>query len=189
MVETNPNGRLEAFCDGVFAIAITLLVIDLAVPAPDAVRSTPNLWAALGRMAPVVFAFVLSFLVILITWFNHTAALRLVDKSTPAFVYANGLLLLTVAIVAFPTALLGEYILTDYAAPAVVIYNAVAALQAATWVLVTEAALRGKLTRNETATASMRVNCRNGYFGFGLYHASCDLRPSGSRRSSRSSRR
>ena len=75
MVETNPNGRLEAFCDGVFAIAITLLVIDLAVPAPDTVRSTPDLWAALGRMAPVVFAFVLSFLVILITWFNHTAAL------------------------------------------------------------------------------------------------------------------
>ena len=171
MAETNPNVRLEAFSDGVFAIAITLLVIELAVPAPEAVGSTADLWAALGHMAPTMFSFVLSFLVILITWVNHAAFLKLLDKSSSTFVYANGLLLLTVAVIPFPTALLGEYLLTDMAAPAVVIYNAVIVLQAAGWVLMAESALRGKLTKNETSTSSMRVNGRNGYFAIVLYTA------------------
>jgi uncharacterized membrane protein len=171
VADTNPNGRLEAFSDGVFAIAITLLVIELTVPAPDTIRSTAGLWAALAHMGPLLFSFVLSFLVILITWVNHAALMKLVDKSAPAFVYANGLLLLTVVIIPFPTALLGEYLLTDHAGAAVFIYNAVIALQAVAWVLVAGSALRGKLTRNETSTASMRVNGRNGYFAIVLYTA------------------
>jgi len=171
MAELNPNGRLEAFSDGVFSIAITLLVIELAVPAAATVRSTGDLWAALARMAPTIFSFVLSFLVILITWVNHAAFLRLMDKSAPAFVYANGLMLLTVAVVPFPTALLGEYILTDHAAPAVVVYDGVLALQAVAWVLIGEAALRGRLTKNETSTASMRMNRRRAYFAVALYTA------------------
>jgi TMEM175 potassium channel family protein len=173
--EPNPNGRLEAFSDGVFAIAITLLVIDFAVPSPENIGSDMDLWAALGHMAPVVFSFVLSFTVILITWFNHHAALRLVDRSSPSFLYANGLLLLTVAIIPFPTALLGEYLLTDHSAPAVVVYNAVLSLQAVGWVLLSEAALRGNLTRNATSRASMRVNNRNGYFAMLLYAALAGL--------------
>jgi len=169
MAEANPHGRLEAFSDAVFAIAITLLVIELAVPEPESVETTTDLWVALVRLGPRVFSFVLSFLVILITWVNHAGFLRLVDKSTHAFVYANGLLLFTVAIIPFPTALLGQYVLTDRAAPAVVIYNAVIALQAVAWILLADAALRGRLTRGETSMATMRANRRNGYFAVGLY--------------------
>jgi uncharacterized membrane protein len=171
MAETNPNGRLEAFSDGVFAIAITLLVIDFAVPAHRDVGSERDLWQALLGMAPTVFSFLLSFVVILITWVNHQAALKLVDKSAPSFLYANGLLLLTVAVIPFPTALLGEYLLTDSAAPAVVVYNGVIVLQAVGWVLVAETALGNRLARNATAEAWMRVNRRNGYGAIGLYGA------------------
>jgi len=46
MAETNPNSRLEAFCDGVFAIALTLLVIDIKIPATEKINSTADFWSA-----------------------------------------------------------------------------------------------------------------------------------------------
>lgn len=165
----NPNSRLEAFCDGVFAIAVTLLVIDIRIPSTAEVESTTELWRQLLHLLPAVLAFVLSFAVILITWVNHHAALKLVDKSSPSFVYANGFLLLTVAFIPFPSALLGEYVASDHAAPAVVLYDAVLAVQAVAWVLVCRAVLAGGLARDERGTATIRVNGRYGTFAFILY--------------------
>jgi uncharacterized membrane protein len=112
---------------------------------------------------------VLSFAIILITWVNHHAAFRLVNKSSAAFMYANGFLLLTVVFMPFPTALVGEYLLTDHVAPAVVIYNAVTGLQAVGWVLVSGAALRDRLTKDEKSTLAMRNNRRNAYFALVVY--------------------
>src|SRR5215831_707694 len=102
----NHNSRLEAFCDGVFAIALTLLIIEIKIPAPEHINTTGDLWLALKHLLPSVYAFVLSFCIILITWVNHHAALRLVNKSSYPFIYANGFLLLTVVFMPFPTALL-----------------------------------------------------------------------------------
>ena len=102
MEEKNPNVRLETFCDGVFAIALTLLIIDIKIPSTENISTTAELWLALEHLAPSIFAFLLSFIVILITWVNHHAALGLVHKSSPHFIYANGLLLLTVVFVPFP---------------------------------------------------------------------------------------
>src|SRR3954467_12717799 len=99
------TARLEAFCDGVFAIALTLLVIDLRLDAPDDIGSTRDFWKALQHLAPTLVAFLLSFVVVFIAWVNHHAALKLVNKSSAAFIYANGLLLLTVVFIPFPTAL------------------------------------------------------------------------------------
>src|SRR5262245_37702394 len=125
MTDSHPNTRLEAFCDGVFAIALTLLIIDIKIPASEEIRTSRELWLALKHLGPSMFAFVLSFVVILITWLNHHRFFRQLNKSSAPFVYANGLLLLSVVFMPFPTALVGEYLLTDHAAPAVVIYNAV----------------------------------------------------------------
>ena len=47
MAETNPNSRLEAFCDGVFAIALTLLIIDIKIPSTAEINNTPGFWHAL----------------------------------------------------------------------------------------------------------------------------------------------
>lgn len=165
----NPNARLEAFCDGVFAIALTLLIIDIGIPATVEIKDTPEFWTALKNILPSIFAFLLSFIVIFITWVNHHASLKLVARTSPSFIYANGLLLLTVVFIPFPTALLGEYILTDHAAPAVVLYNAVIALQAIAWILLGSAVLGNRLTRNEASTVVMRANTRNGYFAFVVY--------------------
>jgi uncharacterized membrane protein len=125
MADPHPNTRLEAFCDGVFAIALTLLIIDIKIPASEGIGTTRELWFAVRHLGPSIIAFVVSFAIIFITWVNHHRFFRLVNKSSARFVYANGFLLLTVVFMPFPTGLVGEYLLTDHAAPAVVIYNSV----------------------------------------------------------------
>src|SRR5207253_1258806 len=115
----------------------------------DSLQTTSALWTALRQLGPSVFAFVLSFAIILITWVNHDATLKLVRGSSAPFIYANGLLLLTVVFIPFPTALLGEFIRSDHATPAVVVYNAVLAVQGMAWILVTGAALKDQLNRDE----------------------------------------
>ena len=169
MADPHPNTRLEAFCDGVFAIALTLLIIDIKIPASERIGSTRELWRALGHLAPSFFAFVLSFAIILITWVNHHRFFKLVNKSSGSFVYANGFLLLTVVFMPFPTGLVGEYLLTDHAAPAVVIYNSVTAVQSAGWILVSGAVLRNRLTKDEKSTVLVREAHRNGYVALVVY--------------------
>jgi uncharacterized membrane protein len=83
----NANTRLEAFCDGVFAIAITLLIIEVGIPAGAEITDTAEFWAALQHLLPSIFAFILSFVVIFITWVNHQVSLKLVAGSShpPSF--------------------------------------------------------------------------------------------------------
>ena len=169
MTVAHPNTRLEALCDGVFAIALTLLILDVRLPATESIASTAEVWRALSHLAPSIFGFVLSFGVILITWVNHHATLKLVNGSSASFIYANGFLLLTVVSLPFPTGLLGAFLWTDHAAPAVLLYNAVLAIQAIGWVLVSGVALKIPLTRDERSTAMMRVSNRNGYVAFAFY--------------------
>jgi uncharacterized membrane protein len=169
MADPHPNSRLEAFCDGVFAIALTLLIIDIKIPASEGIGTTRELWLALRHLAPSIIAFVLSFAIILITWVNHHRFFRLVHKSSGPFVYANGFLLLSVVFMPFPTGLVGEYLLTDHVAPAVVIYNSVTAVQAVGWILVSGAALRNRLAKDEKSTLLMRDSHRNGYFALVVY--------------------
>jgi TMEM175 potassium channel family protein len=103
--------RLEAFSDGVFAIAITLLVLDLTVPGKQQ-AADGGLAAALGRQWPAYSAYLVSFLIIGIIWVNHHTVfdnVRLVNRQV---LFANLALLLFVSVLPFPTRLLAEY-LTD----------------------------------------------------------------------------
>jgi len=104
-------GRLEAFSDGVMAIAITLLVLDLVVPSREELaRGHESLARALGHLWPSYFAFVVSFMVIGIMWVNHHAMFRMVRKVDRLILFANLLLLLTLSALPFPTRLLAEYL-------------------------------------------------------------------------------
>jgi TMEM175 potassium channel family protein len=169
MNEHNSNARLEALSDGVFAIAMTLLVIEVRAPDPESIGSAADLWGALRHALPTIAAFLLSFTVIFITWVNHHALIRSIPRTSATFLFANGFLLLTVAFIPFPTALLGEFILTDRAAPAVVLYNAVLVPQAVAWILITRSALRGGLARDVDGEAALRLRERNGYGAMVLY--------------------
>jgi uncharacterized membrane protein len=64
MAETNVNSRIEAFRDGVFAVALTLLVIDIKVPSHEATGSTAATWFALQHLLPSVITFLLSFTIV-----------------------------------------------------------------------------------------------------------------------------
>ncbi|WP_426509551.1 TMEM175 family protein [Dactylosporangium sp. McL0621] len=101
--------RIEAFSDGVFAIAITLLVLELAVPSREE-AAEGGLGRALAHEWPAYFAYLVSFMVIGIIWVNHHAMfdkVRLVDRPV---LFANLALLLTVSLIPFPTRLLSEYL-------------------------------------------------------------------------------
>jgi uncharacterized membrane protein len=101
--------RLEAFSDGVFAIAITLLVLDLAVP-PREGSPEGHLAGELGHQWPSYFAYLVSFLVIGIIWVNHHTVfdrVRLIDRPV---MFVNLALLLIVSAIPFPTHLLAEYL-------------------------------------------------------------------------------
>ncbi|MEI8133874.1 MAG: TMEM175 family protein [bacterium] len=174
MSEPNANSRLEAFSDGVFAIAMTLLIIDIKIPSSDHITSTAEFWAVFVRIVPSIIAFVLSFTIILITWVNHHVTLKLVNKSSVPFMYANGLLLFSVVFLPFPTGLIGEFILTDYSSPAVILYEATLTLQAISWILLTTTALNNNLSKNELAVSQLKKNRKFGYYATVLY-TSCGV--------------
>jgi len=116
------NARIEAFSDGVFAIAITLLILELKVPPSESVHSVNDLWKGLLDLWPSYFAFGLSFGILLVSWVNHHYLFNLLHKSSRRFLYANGFLLMTITFMPFPTALLAEYITSDFAKPAIAFY-------------------------------------------------------------------
>src|SRR6266478_8236815 len=139
MAETNPNTRLEAFCDGIFAIAITLLILEIKVPPVSTVHTKAELWAAFAHELSSWLAFLLSFIVLLVTWVGHWHTFKLIGKSSPKFTYANGLLMLTVVLVPFITAAVAEYLQSagsDLAQPAITLYCAVILLNNIAWNLI-----------------------------------------------------
>lgn len=120
--------RLQAFSDGVFAIALTLLVLDLQLPQD----ADGDLLGALLGLWPQFFAFVLSFVIIAINWHSHHAKFRAISQFDTRLIWLNFLVLFIVAFVPFPTSVLSEH----PEAPAVVLYAAtVAALSLAQLVL------------------------------------------------------
>ncbi len=106
-VAAEGTGRILALSDGVFAIALTLLVFGIAVPAAASNAALPH---DLLRLWPRYLAYALSFLVIARFWVSHHVGFRLVARYDQALIWLNLLLLLFVAFLPFPTAVLGQRI-------------------------------------------------------------------------------
>jgi len=115
------KGRTEAFSDGVFSIAITLLILEIKVP-PFIGQSNEELALALLSLWPSFFAFVGSFATILVLWINHHGLFTLAEHATPQFLFANGFLLLCVIFLPFPTALLAQHLTGPGGNTAAVVY-------------------------------------------------------------------
>lgn len=134
------TSRLEAFSDGVFAIAITLLVLTLEVPE---VRN--GLWHALLNEWPQFAGYLASFAIIGIMWVNHHSMFRTIVRSDRALLFLNLLLLLWTAMLPFPTHLIARYLGaggTD-AAVAEAVYSANLTLAAIAFSLIWIHAIRG----------------------------------------------
>lgn len=107
---TSTTARLEAFSDGVFSIAITLLVLEIKIPEDTHIHSAGLLWVALGQQWTNYVGYVLSFLVIGVMWVNHHALFDYIRRADRPVLLTNLLLLMGVAFLPFPTAVLADHL-------------------------------------------------------------------------------
>jgi len=122
------TGRIEAFSDGVFAIAITLLIIEIAVPHAAV---TESLSEKLVELWPSYLGYAISFIVIGTVWANHRNRFRFIVRSDHVLLFLNVLFLMCVAFIPFPTALLAEYIREEeHRITAVAVYSGTLAVTA-----------------------------------------------------------
>lgn len=116
------TGRVEAFSDGVFAVAITLLVLDLKVPSQQPGQGA-GLTEALLAQWPAYVAYVTSFLTILIMWINHHNVFTYIRRTDHLFLILNGLLLMFVTLVPFTTSLIADYFQKPDERTAAIVFN------------------------------------------------------------------
>jgi uncharacterized membrane protein len=162
------TGRLEAFSDGVIAIAITLLVLEINVP----VETHGELWTELLSQWPSYLAYLISFAVIGIIWVNHHAILSLVARVDRPLLYLNLLLLLTVAGIPFPTALVAEHLRSPGidAKVATAVYGGWATLVALSFNLTWRWIVRDvRLIHEHLDVAALRANTRRFSLGLVIY--------------------
>jgi uncharacterized membrane protein len=115
------TGRVEAFSDGVFAVAITLLVLGIRVPSTNG-----SLIGALADQWPAFAAFAISFLVIGIVWVNHHTLFHLLSYTDRVLLFMNLGLLMSIVLIPFVTELFANYVATggSQATGAASLYNA-----------------------------------------------------------------
>ncbi len=99
------KSRLEAFSDGVFAIVITLLILDIRFPEVP----YSEFASGLREVFPRILAYVMSFIIIGLYWVTHHNSMHAMKKTDRGFLWLNILLLLFVSFIPFPTSLLGRY--------------------------------------------------------------------------------
>jgi len=102
--------RIEAFSDGVFAIAITLLILEIKIPHLHEGGETRRLASALYLLWPAYGAYILSFVTVGIYWANHNFVFKLYQRTDHVFNLLNVLFLMCVSFLPFPTAVLAEYL-------------------------------------------------------------------------------
>ena len=110
------KSRLEAFSDGVFAIVITLLILDIRFPDVD----YSQFGATLVSLLPRILAYVMSFIIIGVYWVTHHNSMHAMRKTDRSFLWLNILLLLCISFIPFPTSLLGRY---PFQAGPIIIYG------------------------------------------------------------------
>jgi uncharacterized membrane protein len=101
--------RITAFSDGVFSIAITLLVLNLRIPIVPQSELPGELLNQLGKQWPSLLSYILSFVIIGIYWIAHHNMFHYIKRSNRPFLWINILLLMCVAFIPFPAGLLGQY--------------------------------------------------------------------------------
>lgn len=145
---------MEAFSDGVFAIAITLLVLEIGVPD----GSEDDLLAAVVRQWPSYLTYLVSFSTIGAVWLEHTVITEFLDRATPALIRLNLLLLMLVSFLPFPTQLLGDYIAeSDAQRVAVTVYGINLLLVSLVVSLMWRYAVWQRLIRAGVADADVRL--------------------------------
>jgi uncharacterized membrane protein len=146
MTENKSLTRLEAFSDAVFAIAITLLILEIEFPHGGAEGS---LWDRLLALWPYIIAFVLSFFVILVTWITHHDLIHLVNETSRSLQLANGFALLYVTFIPFATGVLAENLTSSDVNIAVALYCGTFVIGSAAFNILVAIIINGQLLRKD----------------------------------------
>jgi uncharacterized membrane protein len=104
------KGRVETFSDGIFAIIVTLLVLEIKVPQIEHHGSVQELVIALKHLMPKIISWIISFLIVCVIWVNHHRLFEQFRVVTHGLFWLNANLLLWCSFIPFPTALMGDYV-------------------------------------------------------------------------------
>ncbi len=164
---TPETSRIEAFSDGVFAIAITLLILEIKIPA----AGSGELSRELERQWPSYFSFLISFAFIGVMWINHHRLFTHIARSDDVLLILNLLLLLGVVVVPFPTAVLAIHLGHPGQRAAVILYNSTYVFIAVAFNLLWgyAASAKRRLLARDVDSASVRRISRQYAFGPVLY--------------------
>jgi len=117
------TARLEAFSDGIFGVAITLLAIEIGISEYEGATNA-NLWDRIIEKWPEYFTYFNSFATVLLIWMGHHNMINRIWRSNHWLILLNGLLLLFVVLFPYPTKTVGSFIGTDAVNTAVIFYCA-----------------------------------------------------------------
>jgi uncharacterized membrane protein len=162
--------RMEGFSDAVFAIAITLLVLDLHIPEKEQLASTGALIAYLAAQWPSYLAFTVSFFSIFIMWVNHHKIFKQIYSRNTAITFINGLILFFASAVSFPTGLLARFFNTPSAHVVVAIYTGLSILINLSYLLLWHVAAKNKhLLRPGISNRAITKITHNYLYGLPVY--------------------
>jgi len=134
--DNSDTQRIEALSDGIFAIAITLLILEIHAPHLELSAPAHALRAALRDLWPAGFAYVFSFVTVGIYWANHHYVFKLYKRVNHAFILLNLFFLMCISFLPVPTEVLGDYLIDDNKRRiAVLFYNFALFLPAFAWSL------------------------------------------------------
>jgi len=166
------TGRIEAFSDGVFAIAITLLVLELHIPELKNGSTSSLLLQELKIQWPSYIAFLISFFSIFIVWVNHHKVFKQIYKRNTGVMFANGLILFLVSLVSFPSAILARFYLSGSKQLSVSIYTGMFVMVNLAFNLLWQQASNDKkLLRPGIDEAAIKELRNNYFYGFPTYLA------------------
>ena len=160
---------MEAFSDGVFAIVVTLLVLELRVPVLPENFSTQDVLKELLRLFPKFVSFAMSFVIVAIFWVNHHQFFHSLEKTDRAMLWYNNLLLFWLSFVPFPTAFIGEHPVSMIP---VMLYGAVLFFAGVSFNLMLRHAVKAKLFLKSVSDEVLNQSVKRGVIGPVVYFVS-----------------
>jgi TMEM175 potassium channel family protein len=153
-----PKSRLEAFSDGIIAFAITLLILDIHLQDVSADITNAGMIEALLALVPHFLIYVISFLICTVWWVSHHALIHDLDHVDPRLLWLNSLFLMWIAVLPFPTGLLGHH---PRQPVAIALYGTVCAMTCVSFSMMRwYASFPGHLTKKEIDETQLRRDMR-----------------------------